>query len=107
MHKSKVDLKKDFNTIRYINDMIKNFGIKIDVSYNGRREYKNRLFSLKQINNVSEIVHYLITRGKLTLNSNNHYVKPTQMRFETLFKYQKKERTNNEMMKLDNDLFED
>jgi hypothetical protein len=123
MHKSKVDLKKDFNTIRYINDLIKTFGIKIDVSYNGRREYKNRLFSLKQINNVSEIVHYLITRGKLALNANNYYVKPTQMRFETLFKYQtrvssseplghqcprhEKERTNNEMMKLDDDLFED
>jgi hypothetical protein len=91
LQKSTINLKGDSSTVRYLNELLKGFGLKINVTYQGKRIPQNRHFALTETNNISEIVHYLITRGKIKLPEENHYVKPEQMRFEALFKYQKPE----------------
>jgi hypothetical protein len=92
LQKSTINLKGDYSTVRYLNELLKTFGLKIDVSYHGKKRIaQNRQYALSEINNISEIAHYLITRGKIKLPAENHFVKPDQMRFESLFKYQKPE----------------
>ena len=86
MSKKRIDLKGQFNAMRYINELLKNFGVKIDIEYNGKRVKENAVYKLVELNNISEIVFYLMQRGKVLLGLKNHYQEPKQKIFKKLYK---------------------
>ena len=59
------------------------------------------------MNNVSEIVYYLINRGKLHLQDDHHFVEPEKKRFDELFQYQKNKKSTFDTSLLDINLWED
>jgi ribulose 1,5-bisphosphate carboxylase large subunit-like protein len=105
MSKSKLDVKGDFNTLRYINELLKGFSIKIDAFYDGGRKDENKRYRLSEINNVSEIVYYLINRGKLHLQDDHHFVEPEYKRFHDLYKPNTKIESNVNTALLDVDIW--
>ena len=107
MSKSKLDVKGDFNTLRYINELLKGFSIKIDAFYDGGRKDENKRYRLSEMNNVSEIVYYLINRGKLHLQDDHHFVEPEKKRFNELFQYQKNKKSTFDTSLLDINIWED
>jgi hypothetical protein len=105
MSKSTINLKGDFNTLRYINELLKGFSIKIDAFYDGGRKDENKRYRLSEINNVSEIVYYLINRGKLHLQDDHHFVEPEYKRFHDLYKPNTKIESNVNTALLDVDIW--
>jgi hypothetical protein len=86
MSKSTINLSGDFNALRYINELLKGFSIKIETFFDGDNKLKNKRYRLSEMNNVSEIVYYLINRGKLHLQDDHHFVEPDKKRFNNLYK---------------------
>jgi hypothetical protein len=60
MSKSKIDTTNSKYAIKYINEFLKHYSLKIDVGYDGKRVEKNKIFKLVELHNVSEIVEYLV-----------------------------------------------
>jgi len=85
MSKCKIETTNLKQALRYINELFKNFGVKIDVSYKGRREPKNMLYQLVELNNISEIVFYLINKRKCIFGENSHFIEPKEFRFKSLY----------------------
>jgi hypothetical protein len=90
MSKSTINLKGDFNALRYINELLKGFNIKVKTFYSGDKILKNKRYKLSEMNNVSELVYYLINRGKLQLCNDHHFVEPENKRYYDLYKPNKK-----------------
>jgi hypothetical protein len=68
--------------LRYINEILKIYSVKIDVVYEGgRHKRENRIYKLAEINNVSEIVEYLVSGGKLKLSSKSMFRSPVKRVF--------------------------
>jgi hypothetical protein len=107
MSKSTINLSGDFNALRYINELLKGFSIKIETYYDGDNKLKNKRYRLSEMNNVSEIVYYLINRGKLLLYDDHHFVEPEKKRFNELFQYQKNKKSSVDTSLLDINIWED
>ena len=107
MRKSTINLSGDFNALRYINELLKGFSIKIETYYDGDNKLKNKRYRLSEMNNVSEIVYYLINRGKLQLYDDHHFVEPEKKRFNELFQYQKNKKSSVDTSLLDINIWED
>jgi hypothetical protein len=60
MSKSKIDTTNSKYAIKYINEFLKHYSLKIEVGYDGKRIEKNKTFQLLEMHNVSEIVEYLV-----------------------------------------------
>lgn len=77
MNKSKIDTSKLTNAMRYINEILKHYCVKIDVVYEGGRHKRdNRVYRLVEIHNISEIMEYRITSGNVKLTPGNHFRAP-------------------------------
>ena len=86
MSKCKIETTDKKKVLRYINELLKHFSIKIEVSYKGRRETKNQCYQLVELNSISEIIYNLIQREKrgYTLGEKNYYIEPKEFKFKHL-----------------------
>jgi hypothetical protein len=60
MSKSKIDTSNSKFAIKYINEFLKHYSLKVEVFYEGNRIDKNKRLKLTELHNVSEIVEYLV-----------------------------------------------
>ncbi len=65
MSKSTIDTSNSKSALRYINEILKHYSIKIQAEYNGKKIDKNKVYRLCEIANVSEIVEYLVYSQKI------------------------------------------
>ena len=64
MSKSTIDTKNSKSALRYINEFLKHYSIKIQAEYNGMKVEKNKTYRLCELSNVSEIVEYLVNMNR-------------------------------------------
>jgi hypothetical protein len=86
LSKCKIDTTNKDNAVKYINELLKNYSIKLERSYKkGKgKEIKNRIYQLVKQNCIDEIVYNLVQSKKLTLSDKNIFTEPTVKKFSEL-----------------------
>ena len=88
LNKMKIDTTNKDNAVKYINELLKNYSIKLDRSYQkGKgKDKKNRIYRLVKLNCVDEIIYNLIQSKRLTLSDKSIFIEPTVKKFSELAK---------------------
>ena len=86
LSKTKVDITNKDNAVKYINELLKNYSIKLERSYlkGKKKEKHNRVYQLVKLNSVDEIIYNLVQCKRLTLSNENIFVEPKQKIFSDL-----------------------
>ena len=86
LSKCKIDTTNKDNAVKYINELFKNYSIKLERSYQkGKgKEKKNRIYQLVKLNYVDEIVYNLVQSKRLTLSDKSVYIEPAVKKFSAL-----------------------
>ena len=86
LSKSKTDPKDKDSCVKFINELFKNFSIKLERTYQKgkRKEKQNRIYQIVILNNVDEIVYNLIQSKRITLTDDASFIEPTEKVFSEL-----------------------
>jgi hypothetical protein len=86
LSKCKIDTTNKDNAVKYINELLKNYSIKLERTYKkGKgKEKQNRIYQLVKLNYIDEIVYNLVQSKRLTLSDKNVFVEPTVKKFSEL-----------------------
>ena len=86
LSKCKIDTTNKDNAVKYINELLKNYSIKLERSYKkGKAKViENRIYQLVKLNCIDEIVYNLVQSKRLTLTEQSVYIEPTVKKFSAL-----------------------
>ena len=87
----KFELKSGNSLLLTINELLKNYSIKLERSYKkGKAKViENRIYQLVKLNCIDEIVYNLVQSKRLTLTEQSVYIEPTVKKFSALVDHTK------------------
>jgi len=69
---------------KYINTILKNYKLTFKISYNGKKEEKNKIYTFDRLHHIEEIIYYK-KENKYIKDKNNLVQKPKELLFEDFF----------------------
>ena len=86
LSKSKVDTSNSDNAIKFMNELLKNYSLKLHRFYpKGKGKEKiNRKYELIKLNHIDEIVYNLMQSKQITLTDQHKYIEPINKVFSIL-----------------------